>query len=292
MPADRIVVWRHGETDWNTERRYQGQADVALNATGLAQAKAAANRIIGLRPSRIVSSDLSRARATAATLGDRLAMPVHLDPRLQEIDVGDWAGMTNDEVFAANPDFAAALRAGQDARRSPTGETGAEAGAWVAEALRDIAESSATGSTVVVVGHGFGLQVAMVFLLRPRLRPQPHPGRPAERLLVGVAAGGRDLAPVVLQQRRGGLTRLPPRKALPNYLALPSTGGRIVRQGLSGAGCRAGVSGGGARAPRRRRVVAAAQGTQAGRGRREGGSWSGTESSGTSGGRCRRHRPP
>ncbi|MBP8920261.1 MAG: histidine phosphatase family protein [Micropruina sp.] len=165
MPADRIVVWRHGETDWNTERRYQGQADVALNATGLAQAKAAANRIIGLRPSRIVSSDLSRARATAATLGDRLAMPVHLDPRLQEIDVGDWAGMTNDEVFAANPDFAAALRAGRDARRSPTGETGAEAGARVAEALRDIAESSATGSTVVVVGHGFGLRVAMVFLL-------------------------------------------------------------------------------------------------------------------------------
>lgn len=165
MTAARVVVWRHGETAWNAEGRYQGQADVALNAKGLEQARAAADRIAALRPDRIVSSDLSRASTTAHELARRTGVRVELEPRLQEINVGDWVGMTNAEVFAAHPDFAEALWAGRDARRSATGETGAQAGARVAEALLDIAEAGADGSTVVAVGHGFALRVAMVFLL-------------------------------------------------------------------------------------------------------------------------------
>ena len=165
MTAARVVVWRHGETAWNAEGRYQGQADVALNARGVSQAAAAAPRIAALRPDRIVSSDLSRAATTAQQLARHTGLTVELEPRLQEINVGDWAGMTNAEVFAAHPDFAEALAAGQDARRSATGETGAEAGSRVAEALLDIAESSPDGSTVVAVGHGFVLRVATVFLL-------------------------------------------------------------------------------------------------------------------------------
>lgn len=165
MTAARVVVWRHGETAWNAEGRYQGQADVALNARGLSQAAAAAPRIAALRPDRIVSSDLSRASVTAQQLARHTGLPVELEPRLQEINVGEWAGMTNAEVFAAHPDFAEALRAGRDARRSASGETGAQAGSRVAAALLDIAESSAEGSTVVAVGHGFALRVATVFLL-------------------------------------------------------------------------------------------------------------------------------
>ncbi|MFT3968752.1 MAG: histidine phosphatase family protein [Micropruina sp.] len=165
MTAARVVLWRHGETDWNAEGRYQGQSDVALNAHGVSQAAAAAPRIAALRPDRIVSSDLSRASVTAQQLARHTGLPVELEPRLQEINVGDWAGMTNAEVFAAHPDFADALRAGRDARRSASGETGAQAGSRVAEALLDIAESSPEGSTVVAVGHGFALRVATVFLL-------------------------------------------------------------------------------------------------------------------------------
>ncbi len=165
MTAARVVVWRHGETAWNAEGRYQGQADVALNAKGLEQARAAAERIATLRPDRIVSSDLSRASTTAYELARRTGLPVELEPRLQEINVGDWVGMTNAEVFAAHPDFAEALMAGRDARRSATGETGAQAGARVAEAMLDIAEGSPDGSTVVVASHGFALRVATVFLL-------------------------------------------------------------------------------------------------------------------------------
>ncbi len=165
MTASRVILWRHGETAWNAQGRYQGQSDVALNDRGLAQAAAAAVRIAGLRPDRIVSSDLGRAATTARELASCTGLTVELEPRLQEINVGDWAGLTNDEVFAAHPDFAAALRAGRDAQRSASGETGAQAGARVAEALLDIAEGSPDGSTVVAVGHGFALRVAMVFLL-------------------------------------------------------------------------------------------------------------------------------
>ncbi len=165
MTASRVILWRHGETAWNAQGRYQGQADVPLNDRGLAQAAAAAVRIAGLRPDRIVSSDLGRAATTARELASCTGLTVELEPRLQEINVGDWAGLTNDEVFAAHPDFAAALRAGRDAQRSASGETGAQAGARVAEALLDIAEGSPDGSTVVAVGHGFALRVAMVFLL-------------------------------------------------------------------------------------------------------------------------------
>ncbi|MFT4228459.1 histidine phosphatase family protein [Micropruina sp.] len=165
MTAARVVVWRHGETGWNAEGRYQGQADVPLNERGRGQAVAAALRIAELRPDRIVSSDLQRAATTAGQLAKCTGLDVELEPRLREINVGDWAGMTNAEVYAAHPDFATALQAGRDARRSATGETGAEAGARVAEALLDIAEASPDGSTVVVVGHGFALRVATVFLL-------------------------------------------------------------------------------------------------------------------------------
>lgn len=165
MTAARVVLWRHGETDWNATGRYQGQADVALNDRGIAQAQAAAVRIAALGPQRIVSSDLSRARATASELGALTGIEVEVEPKLQEINVGDWAGLTNAEVFAANPDFAEALHAGRDARRSASGETGAEAGARVAEALLDIALATPDGQTVVCVGHGFALRVASVFLL-------------------------------------------------------------------------------------------------------------------------------
>ena len=159
------MLWRHGETDWNATGRYQGQADVQLNERGVQQARAAAPMIAALGPGRLVSSDLGRARRTAAELAGLTGLTLEVHPRLQEINVGDWAGLTNEQVFAAHPDFAEALRTGRDARRGGTGEAGAEAGARVAEALLDLAESTPDGQTVVAVGHGFAMRVATVFLL-------------------------------------------------------------------------------------------------------------------------------
>ena len=95
----RILLTRHGETEWNTEGRYQGQGfDIPLSATGRSQAKALASRLANFEFTRVVSSPLLRARQTAEiVLGDR-SVPLTLDPDLMEIAHGDWEGLLDAEV--------------------------------------------------------------------------------------------------------------------------------------------------------------------------------------------------
>jgi probable phosphoglycerate mutase len=87
-----LLLIRHGETDWNAEHRWQGHADVPLNARGRDQAKALAEELAPEGVDAIYASDLSRARDTAEIVGERLGVPVVLDPDLREIDVGSWDG--------------------------------------------------------------------------------------------------------------------------------------------------------------------------------------------------------
>ena len=68
MERQRIVLWRHGQTDWNIASRFQGHSDIALNEVGIRQAERAAPLLLNLEPSRIISSDLIRARMTAEAL--------------------------------------------------------------------------------------------------------------------------------------------------------------------------------------------------------------------------------
>jgi len=76
----RLVLWRHGQTDHNVERRFQGQADVPLNEVGLGQAQQAAALLAQLPVDVVVSSPLRRALVTSQTLAKRLALPVAIDP--------------------------------------------------------------------------------------------------------------------------------------------------------------------------------------------------------------------
>jgi len=161
MTAGRIVVWRHGRTEWNHTGRFQGQADVPLDDRGQLQAKTAAQVLAGFRPARIVSSDLSRAQQTAAPLAELTGLPVTTDRRLREIHVGSWEGLTADEVAAVDPDRAHRYFQGEDIRRSATGETVAEVAARVAEVLTELAEGAADGSTVIVVMHGLAARVGV-----------------------------------------------------------------------------------------------------------------------------------
>ena len=95
-----LLLVRHGETDWNAERRYQGHADVPLNDRGIEQARELAEELAGQRIDAIYASDLSRARMTAEIVGARLGVPVVTDPDLREIDVGAVEGLTFEESRA------------------------------------------------------------------------------------------------------------------------------------------------------------------------------------------------
>ncbi len=165
MSAARVVLLRHGVTDWNDGGRFQGQADVPLNDTGRAQAAAAAGVLAGFGISRVYASDLGRAEETARIVASRCGLTVTTDPRLQEVNVGSWSGRNMDEIGASVPDFWPALREGRDFRRSPEGETATEAGQRVALALLDFAGAAADGEVLLAVGHGLSLRVGALLLM-------------------------------------------------------------------------------------------------------------------------------
>jgi broad specificity phosphatase PhoE len=147
VTARRILLWRHGRTAWNLQRRFQGQADPPLDDVGLAQAREAAAMLAAFAPVAIVSSDLKRASETAAPLAGLLGLPVTLDPRLRERSLGHWEGLTRDEVGRLYPDELAAWLAGQEDCQ-PDSEPRVEVANRALAALTDT-----VGETVVLVTH-------------------------------------------------------------------------------------------------------------------------------------------
>lgn len=119
MTVRRLVMLRHGQTEYNAGSRMQGQLDTELSDLGREQAIAAAEVLAKRQPLLIVSSDLGRALDTAVTLGDRSGQPVSIDSRLRETHLGDWQGMTHIEVDAIAPGARLAWR--DDARWAPHG---------------------------------------------------------------------------------------------------------------------------------------------------------------------------
>jgi len=165
MTAGRLVVWRHGRTAWNATGRFQGQQDIGLDDLGRRQAAAAAAELARLDVARIVASDLVRARDTAQALAELTGLPVSTDPRLREIHVGTWAGLTAHEVADIDPEYADAYARGDDYRRSASGETTTEVAHRAAAALRDVVRSADDGATVVAAMHGLAGRVGMCAFL-------------------------------------------------------------------------------------------------------------------------------
>ena len=148
-----MVVWRHGQTAWNLEGRFQGQTDVDLDDTGVSQAARAAALLAPLRPQAIISSDLSRASATAAALGRLTGLDVALDPRLRETSGGAWEGLTGVEIrerYAG--DFDAWVR-GADIPAEGA-ETRADVGRRAVPAITAALEDLSPGGVLVAVTHG------------------------------------------------------------------------------------------------------------------------------------------
>jgi broad specificity phosphatase PhoE len=152
------VLWRHGQTIWNAESRFQGQTDIDLDETGRAQAERAARLLAGLNPAMIVSSDLSRAAATAAPLARLTGLTVGYDKDLRERHGGAWEGLTDLEIRTRYP----AEHAGWN---PPDGELPAAVAERVGAALGRVADSLAEGGLAVVVSHGGAIRFGISRLL-------------------------------------------------------------------------------------------------------------------------------
>lgn len=161
----RLVLLRHGRTAWNDEARMQGHTDVPLDKTGHRQSAAAAQALAALRPVVLVSSDLARARQTAAHVEAATGLVASTDERLREFDVGVRAGMTHDEFATAHPAEHAAWRAGEERPVVDGAETSSEVRARVVPALRELLISLPDGSTGIAVMHGACTRVALAGLL-------------------------------------------------------------------------------------------------------------------------------
>lgn len=159
----RLILIRHGETDWNIEGRWQGQADVALNQTGWSQAEDMARTLETVGVSAIYSSDLLRARQTAQVLADATGVPLKIDHRLREIHQGEWQGLLISEIQARY------AQAYQERQRDPLGiappggETAAQVRQRVVSATQAILRQH-PDETVAVVSHGFALAVLIAHL--------------------------------------------------------------------------------------------------------------------------------
>jgi glucosyl-3-phosphoglycerate phosphatase len=159
----RLLLWRHGRTDWNQSRRIQGQSDTELDETGLREAERSAPLVAACRPDLIISSDLRRCTVTAGVLAGLTGLPVELDPRLRERHFGSWQGMLSADVPAAHRIDYMRLGTAVDLD-NPDIETLDEMADRVGPALLDAAKQGA-GGTVVVVTHGVAARVGTGVLL-------------------------------------------------------------------------------------------------------------------------------
>lgn len=146
-----ILLARHGETDWNSERRWQGHADRPLNELGREQAHALAESLSDRLIDAVYSSDLLRAQETARIVADRIEAPLEVDAGLREVDVGDWSGREHREVEGIDPD--GYRRWQQGGKGWNGGESYEEMGARVVATVLRLAESH-PGETILVVSHG------------------------------------------------------------------------------------------------------------------------------------------
>jgi broad specificity phosphatase PhoE len=167
-PVTTILLARHAETDWNQERRWQGLADLRLNERGREQARALAEKLEAVPFSAIYSSDLRRAYETALIIAERKGLAVTPMRELREIDVGSWTGLSRDEVKERFRD-AHKERMTRTGRGWEGGETYAEMGRRIREALRRIAREHPSDEVLVVthsapirsvLAHALGLDFA------------------------------------------------------------------------------------------------------------------------------------
>jgi broad specificity phosphatase PhoE len=161
----RIVLWRHGRTEWNASGRFQGQTDIDLDEIGRAQAWESARRLAALEPDLLISSDLRRTRDTMAALAEITGKPIQLDERLRETFAGEWQGLTGAEIASRYPEEYKAWRAGDPLLKVGGGETRQDVAERMAAAVRDIAARLADDGLAVLTTHGGAARLGIAALI-------------------------------------------------------------------------------------------------------------------------------
>ena len=161
MAATTILLARHGETEWNRDDRFQGQADQPLNAAGREQARVLAEALAEEQLVAVYTSPLRRAAETAKMIAARHGLPVEPLEGLREVDVGSWEGLTRTELERRHPEqFRRWLV--EHERGWENGETYEEMGRRVVAALLGLAERH-EGARILAVTHGGPIRSAIAF---------------------------------------------------------------------------------------------------------------------------------
>lgn len=149
----RIYLIRHGETEYNAVKRFQGSLDIPLNEQGIAQSIALAEYLQNISFDAIYVSDLQRTKQTAAPLAAQKSLELNIVPELREISYGEWEGMLLADIAEKYPAEMALWRESTDKLQIPGGESFKAAANRAMMALTWIAEKNA-GKTIAVITHG------------------------------------------------------------------------------------------------------------------------------------------
>lgn len=161
----RVVLWRHGRTQWNDVGRFQGQIDVDLDAVGHQQARDASRRLAALQPDLLVSSDLARARDTMSYLATVTGLDVSLDKRLRETYAGRYQGLLATEIDAQWPQEYTAWRAGDPYVAIGGGESRVEVGRRMVAAIADAVAALPTNGLAILATHGGAARCAIAAMI-------------------------------------------------------------------------------------------------------------------------------
>jgi broad specificity phosphatase PhoE len=157
VTLSRLVLWRHGETDYNATGRMQGHLDTALTPRGWHQARRAVPAVARFHPEVVVASDLRRAADTATVFADATSVPLRIDKRLRETHLGEWQGLSVEEVDERTPGAITAWHA-DAAVTPPGGENRLDVANRTAEVVAEL--DAEFDTTVMLCVHG-GVIIAL-----------------------------------------------------------------------------------------------------------------------------------
>src|SRR5262245_22335012 len=157
----RLIVIRHGETDWTRDGRYAGSRDIPLNARGLRQSEATAAAVAPRSLAAVYASPLERARMSAEIIAKPHRLEVTTRAAFREMSFGSWEGLTRDEVAVAFPDLYRTWGSAPHLLALPGGEALAEVHARVQEGLAEL-RGEREGQTVVLVAHGVVIRMLVL----------------------------------------------------------------------------------------------------------------------------------